>query len=112
MLVGVALVVAGIAVSSEVHRHHGVPIFVSAIACAAVVGGWALPVPLVLGTGYWIARGVDVGFFNSSPNGDSVGAERLLGVIVWTVAGTIAVLIGLALRALAARLAAVAHSPG
>jgi hypothetical protein len=98
ILVAVVLLAAGIVASTAVHRQHGVPLFLAAIACGAVLGAWALGALVVLAFGYWGERGIAVGFFNSV-NGDNVGAERLADVMVYASLGTIGILMGLALRA-------------
>ncbi|HEX4628312.1 MAG TPA: hypothetical protein VH137_05915, partial [Gemmatimonadales bacterium] len=78
------ILAAGIVASGEVHRHHGVPLFLAAIGCGAVLGGWALGVLVVVGFGLWLSRGVATGFWSASnPSGDNIGAEFTFAVFLY-----------------------------
>src|SRR2546429_9570994 len=100
ILAGAAIVVAGIAGSQAVDRHHGVPLFVAAVAFGAVVGTWALAVPPTLGIVYGIVYGIVEGY---KTNGDNQAGEVALWLFALTLIGLVAVLLGIALRPLAVR---------
>jgi hypothetical protein len=84
------LLTAGILVSIIIDRHRGVPLFLAVIACGVLLGVRALHVPVILGVAVWAEQGIVHGFFNTdASSGDNLGAEGLV--------------IGVAVRALAAR---------
>jgi hypothetical protein len=101
IVAGVALVAAGLVASGQVHRHHGVPLFLAVIGCGAVLGWWALRVLLVLAFGFVVEQAITGGFSNLRANGsgDNLGAESGLAVVAFTTVGAIGILLGIALRA-------------
>jgi hypothetical protein len=109
--IGAAVVIlaAGIVASGEVHRHHGVPLFLAAIGCGAVLGPWALGVMVGVGFGFWLSRGVVTGFWSASnPSGDNIGAEFTFAVFLYCAVAAVVILLGMGLRVLAVL---IAHPP-
>jgi hypothetical protein len=96
VLAALVLLAAGIVASTAVHRDHGVPLFLAAIGCGAVLGSWALGVLVVLAFGYWIDRGIALGFFHIDKNsGDNLGAERMLAIAGTATIGVFGILLGM-----------------
>jgi len=97
------IVAVGIVATGEVHRKHGVPLFLAAIGCGVILRSWALGVYLALAVGVIVEQAV-VGELNFAANGsgDNLGAEWTLGVFIYTSIGAIGILLGIGLGALAA----------
>lgn len=101
VLAAAAIMAAAIAASGAVHRSHGVPLFVGAVACGAVLGFWALGIWLVLAFGsfgFIIERAIT----GTLPHANGENAEAIagLGAALITVAGMLAILLGIALGSL------------
>jgi hypothetical protein len=93
-----AILAAGAVVASEVHRKHGVPIFLAAIGCGAVLRSWALGIWVTLVSAVIIEQAA-TGRFDHFSNGDNVGAEWGSTVVLIGVIGAVGIVLGIAFAA-------------
>ena len=78
----------------------GWPIVIIGLVSGAVLGLRGVFVPTAIELGWWLERGITLGFFNRATNGDNVGAERLLLALAGLAVGIIGALAGYGLRLL------------
>jgi hypothetical protein len=78
-------------------------ILIIGVVSGAALGTRGLLIPAVVEVGWWLERGISLGFFNHTGYGDNVGAERLLLVVAGLALGFAGVLAGCGLRALIRR---------
>jgi hypothetical protein len=99
IVAAVAIVGIGVWDASEVPRKHGVPLFIAAVGCGAMVGSWALGGVFVAALGLWLWRGVETGFWSATnPSGDNIGAEFTFSMLAYIAFAAVGVLLGMGLH--------------
>jgi hypothetical protein len=97
----VAVLAAAAAATSEVPRKHGVPLFLAFIVCGALLRFWALGIWSAVVAGFIVEQAIAGRFYHWSVtgNGDNLGAEWALGVLVYAGIGAAAIMCGIGLAA-------------
>jgi hypothetical protein len=99
IVAAVAIVGVGVWDASEIPRRHGVPLFIAAVGCGAVLGSWALGGVFVAALGFWLWRGIETGFWSATnPSGDNIGAQFTFSMLVYIAFAAVGVLLGMGLR--------------